>query len=136
MIRRGRELFADMPPDVEVEIRNQGARAPLGSRRSTGSPARRTGASRAGIDSWASTSAMLGVRLEEDGALERIRGSGLVYVLQHGREAGYGAGGRGRCTTRRWRGGRRSGRDLLSSRGRESGQRRPTINTHFLIVVS
>ncbi|GKT47772.1 uncharacterized protein ColSpa_07953 [Colletotrichum spaethianum] len=64
VIRRGREVFADIP--VEVEIRNQ-ARVHLWYEAKFGAPCPRHESVEAGIDSWISTSAMIGVRLEEDG---------------------------------------------------------------------
>ncbi|KZL72944.1 FAD binding domain protein [Colletotrichum tofieldiae] len=64
VIRRGREVFAGIP--VEVEIRNQ-ARVHLWYEAKFGAPCPRHRSVEAGIDSWISTSAMIGVRLEEDG---------------------------------------------------------------------
>lgn len=75
VIRRGRELFADMP-SVEVEIRNQ-ARVHLWFGEKFGIPCPPHGSVEEGIDSWISTSAMLGVRLEEDGAWSVYAPQGL-----------------------------------------------------------
>ncbi|EFQ26926.1 uncharacterized protein GLRG_02097 [Colletotrichum graminicola M1.001] len=64
VIRRGREVFAGIP--VEVEIRNQ-ARVHLWYPTKFGVPCPQHKSVEAGIDTWISTSAMIGVRLEEDG---------------------------------------------------------------------
>ena len=64
-IQAGRRLFADVP--VEVEIRNQ-ARVHLWYGEKHGVPCPQHESVEAGIDSWISTSAMIGVRLEQDGA--------------------------------------------------------------------
>ncbi|KAF3354385.1 hypothetical protein VDGD_03338 [Verticillium dahliae] len=63
-IQAGRALFADL--GVDVEIRNQ-ARVHLWYEQKHGVPCPPHGSTEAGIDSWISTSAMLGVRLESDG---------------------------------------------------------------------
>ncbi|KAK2017602.1 DUF925-domain-containing protein [Colletotrichum eremochloae] len=63
VIRRGREVFAGIP--VEVEIRNQ-ARVHLWYPAKFGVPCPQHKSVEAGIDTWISTSAMIGVRLEED----------------------------------------------------------------------
>ncbi|KAL9948289.1 hypothetical protein D7B24_003217 [Verticillium nonalfalfae] len=63
-IQAGRALFADL--GVDVEIRNQ-ARVHLWYEQKHGVPCPPHGSTEAGIDSWISTSAMLGVRLEFDG---------------------------------------------------------------------
>ncbi|KAM0271898.1 hypothetical protein ACHAQH_008922 [Verticillium albo-atrum] len=63
-IQAGRKLFADL--GVDVEIRNQ-ARVHLWYEKKHGVPCTPHQSTEAGIDSWISTSAMLGVRLESDG---------------------------------------------------------------------
>lgn len=63
-IQRGKKLFADVP--VEVEIRNQ-ARIHLWYEKKHGVPCPPHKGVEEGIDSWISTSAMLGVRLGDDG---------------------------------------------------------------------
>ncbi|KFA60445.1 hypothetical protein S40285_08293 [Stachybotrys chlorohalonatus IBT 40285] len=65
VIQRGKELFADVP--VEVEIRNQ-ARVHLWYPQKHGVVCPAHQSVEAGIDMWISTSAMLGVRLEADGS--------------------------------------------------------------------
>ncbi|KIW04716.1 uncharacterized protein PV09_04449 [Verruconis gallopava] len=62
VIQAGKELFADVP--VEVEIRNQ-ARVHLWYARKHGLPCPAHDSVEAGIDTWISTSAMLGVRLDD-----------------------------------------------------------------------
>ncbi|TDZ23528.1 hypothetical protein Cob_v003324 [Colletotrichum orbiculare MAFF 240422] len=64
VIRRGRTLFADVPADVE--IRNQ-ARVHLWYETKFGAPCEPHRSVEAGIDTWISTSAMIGVRVEGDG---------------------------------------------------------------------
>ncbi|KAH8688349.1 hypothetical protein BGZ61DRAFT_453111 [Ilyonectria robusta] len=64
VIQAGKKLFADVP--VEVEIRNQ-ARVHLWYKSKFGSPCPAHSSVEAGIDSWISTSAMIGLRLLEDG---------------------------------------------------------------------
>lgn len=63
-IQAGKKLFADLP--VEVEIRNQ-ARVHLWYAEKHGVPCAPHKSVEAGIDSWISTSAMIGVRLLDDG---------------------------------------------------------------------
>lgn len=63
-IQAGKELFADLC--VDVEIRNQ-ARVHLWYEKAHGVPCPAHRSVEAGIDTWISTSAMLGVRLEGDG---------------------------------------------------------------------
>ncbi|KAI9154911.1 hypothetical protein HJFPF1_07471 [Paramyrothecium foliicola] len=74
VIQAGKALFADIP--VEVEIRNQ-ARVHLWyeKRFSLRCPAHES--VEAGIDSWISTSAMVGVRLEKDGSWSLYAPRGL-----------------------------------------------------------
>ncbi|CAH0052055.1 unnamed protein product [Clonostachys solani] len=64
VIQAGRELFADLP--VEVEIRNQ-ARVHLWFEKKFGVPCPPHKSVEAGIDTWHTTSAMIGVRLEATG---------------------------------------------------------------------
>ncbi|CAG9988291.1 unnamed protein product [Clonostachys byssicola] len=64
VIQAGRELFADLP--VEVEIRNQ-ARVHLWFEKKFGVPCPPHQSVEAGIDTWHTTSAMIGVRLETTG---------------------------------------------------------------------
>lgn len=64
VIQAGKQLFADIP--VEVEIRNQ-ARVHLWYEKKYGIPCPPHKSVEAGIDTWISTSAMVGVRLEETG---------------------------------------------------------------------
>ncbi|KAI0376148.1 DUF925-domain-containing protein [Hypomontagnella monticulosa] len=63
-IQAGKKLFADIP--VEVEIRNQ-ARVHLWYEKKFGAKRPANKCVEDGIDSWMSTSAMLGVRLDENG---------------------------------------------------------------------
>ncbi|KAI2629235.1 DUF925-domain-containing protein [Hypomontagnella submonticulosa] len=63
-IQAGKKLFADIP--VEVEIRNQ-ARAHLWYEKRFGLACPAHKSVEDGIDAWISTSAMLGVRLDENG---------------------------------------------------------------------
>ncbi|EPS35943.1 hypothetical protein H072_10620 [Dactylellina haptotyla CBS 200.50] len=63
-IQKGKILFADLP--VEVEIRNQ-ARVHLWAEKKYGRPCPVHSTVEEGISSWISTSAMIGVRLEENG---------------------------------------------------------------------
>ncbi|UPK89578.1 hypothetical protein LCI18_000513 [Fusarium solani-melongenae] len=63
-IQAGKKLFADLL--VDVEIRNQ-ARVHLWYEKKRGVPCPAYQSVEAGIDSWISSSAMLGVRLEKDG---------------------------------------------------------------------
>ncbi|WYZ40855.1 hypothetical protein EsH8_IV_001196 [Colletotrichum jinshuiense] len=62
-IQKGKEVFADIP--VEVEIRNQ-ARVHLWYEKKFGVPCPQHTSVEEGIDSWISTSAMIGVRLVDD----------------------------------------------------------------------
>lgn len=62
VIQAGKKLFADLP--VEVEIRNQ-ARVHLWFEKRYGMPCSPHSSVEAGIDTWISTSAMVGVRPEE-----------------------------------------------------------------------
>ncbi|KPM46521.1 hypothetical protein AK830_g45 [Neonectria ditissima] len=64
-IQAGKKLFGDLSADVE--IRNQ-ARVHLWYEKKHGVPCPAHESVEAGIDSWISTSAILGVRLEEDGS--------------------------------------------------------------------
>ncbi|OHE94192.1 hypothetical protein CORC01_10530 [Colletotrichum orchidophilum] len=64
VIRRGKQIFADI--SGEVEIRNQ-ARVHLWYEAKFGAPCPRHESTEAGIDTWISTSAMIGVRVEGDG---------------------------------------------------------------------
>lgn len=64
IIQRGTTLFSDIP--VEVEIRNQ-ARVHLWYEKKYGVKCPKHESVEAGIDSWIATSAMLGVRIGEDG---------------------------------------------------------------------
>ncbi|WQF76531.1 Putative nucleotidyltransferase [Colletotrichum destructivum] len=64
-IRRGRDVFAGVAA-ADVEIRNQ-ARVHLWYESRFGMPCPRHESVEAGIDSWISTSAMIGVRLEAGG---------------------------------------------------------------------
>ncbi|KIX92735.1 uncharacterized protein Z520_11587 [Fonsecaea multimorphosa CBS 102226] len=64
VIQAGKRQFGDVP--VEVEIRNQ-ARVHLWYEKKHGVPCRPHTSVEAGIDTWISTSAMLGVRLDELG---------------------------------------------------------------------
>ncbi|KAL0932159.1 uncharacterized protein CTRU02_213112 [Colletotrichum truncatum] len=64
VIQAGKKLFADIP--VEVEIRNQ-ARVHLWYEKKFGVPSPRHESVEAGIDTWISTSAMIGVRLLDTG---------------------------------------------------------------------
>lgn len=64
VIQAGKRLFADIP--VEVEIRNQ-ARVHLWYEKKFGLARPANQSVEDGIDSWISTSAMLGVRLDEHG---------------------------------------------------------------------
>ncbi|KAK6519151.1 hypothetical protein TWF281_003840 [Arthrobotrys megalospora] len=64
VIQKGKEIFEHL--GVEVEIRNQ-ARVHLWYERKFGIKCPPHGSVEEGIDSWISTSAMIGVRLEEDG---------------------------------------------------------------------
>ncbi|KAJ3942021.1 uncharacterized protein N0V96_007506 [Colletotrichum fioriniae] len=66
VIRRGRELFAGIPGEG-VEIRNQ-ARVHLWYEEKFGAPCPAHESTEAGIDTWITTSAMIGVRVEADGA--------------------------------------------------------------------
>ncbi|KAH7362357.1 hypothetical protein B0T11DRAFT_328438 [Plectosphaerella cucumerina] len=63
-IQKSRQLFADL--GVDVEIRNQ-ARVHLWYEKKHGVPCSPHDSVESGIDSWISTSAMIGVRLEDDG---------------------------------------------------------------------
>ncbi|KAH6689498.1 hypothetical protein F5X68DRAFT_230116 [Plectosphaerella plurivora] len=63
-IQKAKPLFADL--GVDVEIRNQ-ARVHIWYEKKHGVPCPPHESVEAGIDSWISTSAMIGVRLEEDG---------------------------------------------------------------------
>ncbi|OLN83444.1 hypothetical protein CCHL11_03086 [Colletotrichum chlorophyti] len=65
VIQRGRIIFADTP--VEVEIRNQ-ARVHLWYGKKFGPQCPPHASVEAGIDSWISTSAMIGIRQSSDGA--------------------------------------------------------------------
>ena len=65
VIRAGERMFADVI--TEVEIRNQ-ARVHLWYTEKHGVECPRHGSVEAGIDTWISTTAMLGVRLEDNGA--------------------------------------------------------------------
>ncbi|KAF6811562.1 FAD binding domain protein [Colletotrichum sojae] len=64
-IRAGEHVFADVPA-AEIEIRNQ-ARVHLWYERRFGSACPAHASVEAGIDSWISTCAMIGVRLEDGG---------------------------------------------------------------------
>ncbi|XWW96104.1 hypothetical protein V2A60_004074 [Cordyceps javanica] len=72
-IQKARELFADMP-GVEVEIRNQ-ARVHLWYENKYGVKCSPHKSVEAGIDSWISTSAMIGIRTGED-----VNASWSVYA--------------------------------------------------------
>lgn len=63
-VQTGKHLFADLP--VEVEIRNQ-ARVHLWYEKKHGIPCPPHKSVEGGIDTWISTSAILGVRLEDNG---------------------------------------------------------------------
>ncbi|KAM3459569.1 hypothetical protein NHJ6243_006771 [Beauveria neobassiana] len=71
-IQRAKALFADMP-GVDIEIRNQ-ARVHLWYENKYGVQCAPHASVEAGIDSWISTTAMIGIRLNEDG------GSWSVYA--------------------------------------------------------
>lgn len=64
VIQTGKRLFADI--DVEIEIRNQ-ARVHLWFEKKFGLQCHPHMSVEAGIDTWISTSAMVGVRLDQDG---------------------------------------------------------------------
>ncbi|KAJ3494338.1 hypothetical protein NLG97_g4146 [Lecanicillium saksenae] len=64
-IQKAKALFSDMP-EVEIEIRNQ-ARVHLWYEGKYGVKCAPHKSVEAGIDSWISTSAMIGVRIGEDG---------------------------------------------------------------------
>ncbi|KAJ6788736.1 hypothetical protein PWT90_03934 [Aphanocladium album] len=65
-IQTAKELFSDMP-DIEIEIRNQ-ARVHLWYEDKYGVECAPHKTVEAGIDSWISTSAMIGIRLNDDGS--------------------------------------------------------------------
>ncbi|KAF5004392.1 hypothetical protein FDECE_9112 [Fusarium decemcellulare] len=64
VIQAGRKLFADIP--VEVEIRNQ-ARVHLWYERKFGKPCPQHKSSEASISTWGTNSALIAVRLRDDG---------------------------------------------------------------------
>lgn len=64
VIQKGNNVFGDL--SVEVEIRNQ-ARVHLWYGKKHGIDCSPHSSVEAGIDTWISTSAMIGIRLEEDG---------------------------------------------------------------------
>lgn len=64
VIQKAKPIFADLR--VEIEIRNQ-ARVHLWYEKKFGTPCPPHRSVEEGIDSWISTSAMIGVRLEENG---------------------------------------------------------------------
>ncbi|KXJ87360.1 hypothetical protein Micbo1qcDRAFT_23216 [Microdochium bolleyi] len=68
VIQSSRAMFAEVlpRPEIEVEIRNQ-ARVHLWYEKRFGMPCSPHASTEAAIDTWISTSAMIGVRLEPDG---------------------------------------------------------------------
>ncbi|KAK7425922.1 hypothetical protein QQZ08_007636 [Neonectria magnoliae] len=64
VIQAGRDIFADIP--VEVEIRNQ-ARVHLWYEKKFGNPCRQYESSEAAISAWGMNSALIGIRLMDDG---------------------------------------------------------------------
>jgi hypothetical protein len=78
VIRAGREVFADLPADVE--IRNE-ARVHLWYEKKFGAPCPPHDCVESAIDSFASTTCCLGVRLEADGQWRVYAPHGLADVF-------------------------------------------------------